>query len=79
VLAGVCGVGVSHSHIAEGSRRHLSQPPEASGAEPDGTAGFQYFVGMHVLLIRGEGLLVLNLAAEYQHLLRLLGNPYMRR
>jgi transposase len=38
---------------------------------------FQYFVGIHVLLIPGEGPLVLNLAEEHQHLLRLLGHPYM--
>jgi hypothetical protein len=39
---------------------------------------FQYFVGIHVLLIPGEGPLVLNLADEHQRLLRLLGNAYMR-
>jgi transposase len=38
---------------------------------------FQYFVGIHVLLIPGEGPLVLNLAEAHQRLLRLLGNPYM--
>lgn len=38
---------------------------------------FQYFVGIHVLLIPGEGPLVLNLADEHQRLLRLLGNSYM--
>jgi hypothetical protein len=32
---------------------------------------------MHVLLIPGEGPLVLNLAEEHQRLLRLLGDPYM--
>jgi hypothetical protein len=50
-LAGVCGVGVSHSHIAEGSRRHLCQPQEASGAEPDGTVGFEWLTkGLIVIL-----------------------------
>jgi transposase len=39
---------------------------------------FQCFVGIHVLLIPGEGPLVLNLAEEHQRLLRLLGNSYMR-
>jgi hypothetical protein len=33
--------------------------------------------GFNVLLIPGEGPLVLNLAEEHQCLLRLLGNPYM--
>ena len=38
---------------------------------------FQYFVGMHLLLIPGAWPLVLNLAEEHQHLLRLLGKPYL--
>jgi transposase len=38
---------------------------------------FQYFVGIHLLLMPGEWPLVLNLAEEHQHLLRLLGTPYM--
>lgn len=38
---------------------------------------FQYFVGIHVLLIPGEGPVVLNLADEHQRLLRLLGNSSM--
>jgi transposase len=37
---------------------------------------FQYFVGIHLLRIRGEGAFVLNLNAQHQHLLRLLGRPY---
>jgi transposase len=38
---------------------------------------FHYFVGIHVLLIPGQWPLVLNLTEEHQHLLRLLGKPYM--
>ena len=37
---------------------------------------FQYFVGIHLLRIRGEGAFVLNLNDQHQHLLRLLGRPY---
>jgi transposase len=37
---------------------------------------FHYFVGIHVLYIPGQGLLVLNLTAEHQHLLQLLGKRY---
>ena len=37
---------------------------------------FHYFVGIHLLLIAGEGPMVLNLTEEHQHLLRLLGKPY---
>jgi transposase len=39
---------------------------------------FQYFVGIHVLLIPGQWPLVLNLTEEHHHLLRLLGKPYER-
>jgi transposase len=37
---------------------------------------FQYFVGIHLLRIRGEGAFVLNLNDQHQQLLRLLGRPY---
>jgi transposase len=37
---------------------------------------FHYFVGIHVLYIPGQGLLVLNLTEEHQHLLQLLGKRY---
>ena len=37
---------------------------------------FQYFVGMHVLLIPGQWPLVLHRTEEHQHRLRLLGKPY---
>ena len=39
---------------------------------------FQYFVGIHLLCQAGQWPIVLNLTAEHQHLLRLLGEPYMR-
>ena len=40
---------------------------------------FQYFVGIHVLLIPGQWEpLVVNLTEEHQSLLRLLGKPYAR-
>jgi hypothetical protein len=35
-----------------------------------------YFVGIHVLYIPGQGLFVLNLTDEHQHLLQLLGKRY---
>ncbi len=38
---------------------------------------FHYFVGMHLLYIPGQGLLVLNLTDEHQHLLQLLGKRYV--
>jgi len=39
---------------------------------------FHYFVGMHVLYIPGQGLMILNLTDEHQHLLQLLGKRYAR-
>jgi transposase len=38
---------------------------------------FHYFVGIHLLCQAGQWPIVLNLTAEHQHLLRLLGQPYM--
>ena len=37
---------------------------------------FQYFVGIHLLRIPGEGAFVLNLKDQHQQLLRLLGRSY---
>jgi len=37
---------------------------------------FHYFVGIHVLYIPGQGLMILNLTNEHQHLLQLLGKRY---
>jgi transposase len=37
---------------------------------------FQYFVGLHLLRIPGEGAFVLNLNEQHQCLLRYLGRPY---
>ena len=37
---------------------------------------FHYFVGIHVLSIPGQGLMILNLTDEHQHLLQLLGKRY---
>jgi hypothetical protein len=37
---------------------------------------FQYFVGIHLLLMPGEWPLVLNLTDTHEHLLQLLGQPY---
>ena len=38
---------------------------------------FHYFVGIHVLYIPGQGLMILNLTDEHQHLLQLLGKWYV--
>jgi hypothetical protein len=37
---------------------------------------FQYFVGIHLLLIPQQGPIVINLTEEHQHLLQLLGDRY---
>jgi transposase len=39
---------------------------------------FQYVVGIHLLCQASQWPIVLNLTEEHQHLLRLLGQPYMR-
>jgi hypothetical protein len=38
---------------------------------------FHDFVGMHVLYIPGQGLMMLTLTDEHQHLLQLLGKRYV--
>jgi hypothetical protein len=38
---------------------------------------FQYFVGIHLLRMPGQGAVVLNLTDEHHKLLRLLGKPYL--
>jgi hypothetical protein len=38
----------------------------------------QYFVGIHLLCQAGQWPIVLNLTEDHQHLLRLLGRPYMQ-
>jgi transposase len=38
---------------------------------------FHSFVGIHVLYIPGQGLMILNLTDEHQHLLQLLGKRYV--
>jgi hypothetical protein len=38
---------------------------------------FHYFVGIHVLYVAQQGLIVLNLTEEHQHLLQLLGKRYV--
>jgi transposase len=39
---------------------------------------FHYFVGIHLLVSPGQWPQVLNLTEEHQHLLQLLGKPYVR-
>ena len=39
---------------------------------------FHSFGGLHLLIIPGQWPVVLNLTEDHQHLLRLLGQPYMR-
>jgi transposase len=51
---------------------HKGQPVQ----NPTARWVFQYFVGLHLLRIRGEGACVLNLNDQHQKLLRLLGRPY---
>ena len=55
--------------------------PDQKGQRiPNPTARWvlQYFVGIHLWCQAGQWPIVLNLSEEHQHLLRLLGPPYMR-
>jgi len=46
------------------------------GQNPTARWVFQYFGGIHLLRIRGEGACVLNLNDQHQQLLPLLGRSY---
>jgi hypothetical protein len=65
--------------IRKALKDHKATCPNQKGQPvPNPTARwvFQYFVGIHLLRIRGEGAFVLHLNDQHLHLLRLLGHPY---
>ena len=65
--------------IRHGLQEHEATFPDKKGKRiqsPTARWVFPYFVGMHVLYIQGQGLFVLNLTDEHQHLLQLLGKRY---
>jgi transposase len=67
--------------IRQALKDHEATFPNQKGKRiPNPTARwvFQYFGGIHVLCQAGQWPMVLNLTEEHQHLLRLLGPPYMR-
>jgi transposase len=60
-------------------KEHAATFPDQKGKRiqnPPARWVFHYFVGMHVLFIPGQGLMVLTLTDEHQHLLQLLGKRY---
>jgi transposase len=60
-------------------KEHAATFPDQKGKRiqnPTARWVFHYFVGIHVLYIPGQGLMILNLTDEHQHLLQLLGNRY---
>jgi transposase len=60
-------------------KAHAATFPDQKGKRiqnPTARWVFHYFVGIHVLFIPGQGLMVLNLTDEHQHLLQLLGKRY---
>ena len=65
--------------IRRALQEHGATFPDQKGKRiPNPTARwvFHYFVGIHVLHISGQGLMILNLTDEHQHLLQLLGKRY---
>jgi transposase len=60
-------------------KEHAATFPDQKGKRiqnPTARWVFHYFVGVHVLFIPGQGLMILNLTDEHQHLLQLLGKRY---
>ena len=67
--------------IRHALKDHGATFPDQKGKRihnPTARRVFQYFVGIHLLCQAGQWPIVLNLTEEHQHLLRLLGQPYMR-
>lgn len=67
------------SRIRKALKDHDATVPNQQGQlvqNPTARWVFQYFVGIHLRRIRGEGAFVLNLNAQHLHLLRLLGRSY---
>jgi transposase len=65
--------------IRKALKEHGATFPDQKGRRimhPTARWVFHYFGGIHVLYIPGQGLLVLNLTDEPQHLLKLLGKRY---
>jgi transposase len=65
--------------IRRALQEHGATFPDQTGhriQHPTARWVFHYFVGIHVLYIPEQGLFVLNLTAEHQHLLQLLGKRY---
>jgi transposase len=65
--------------IRHALQEHSATFPDQKGKRiqtPTARWVFHYFVGIHVLYIPGQGLLMLNLTDEHQHLLQLLGKRY---
>jgi transposase len=65
--------------IRNALKEHGATFPDQKGKHiqnPTARWVFHYFVGIHVLYIPGQGLLMLNLTDEHQHLLQLLGKRY---
>jgi transposase len=67
--------------IRQALKAHKATFPDQKGKRlhnPTACWVFHYFVGIHLLYQAGQWPTVLNLTADHQHLLRLLGQPDMR-
>jgi transposase len=65
--------------IRRALQEHNATFPDQKGKRiqtPTARWVFHYFVGIHVLYIPGQGLMMLHLTDEHQHLLQLLGKRY---
>jgi transposase len=67
--------------IRQALKDHEATFPDQKGKRirnPTARWVLHYFVGIHLLCQPGQWPIVLNLTEEHRHLLRLLGQPYMR-
>jgi hypothetical protein len=66
--------------IRQALKEHEATFPDQKGKRlqyPTARWLLHYVVGIHLLCPAGQWPIVLNLTEEHQHLLRLLGQPYM--
>jgi transposase len=75
----VLGYAALAYRIRTALKEHAATSPDQKGKRiqpPTARWVFHYFVGIHGLSIPGQGLMILKLTDEHQHLLQLLGKRY---
>jgi hypothetical protein len=81
MTVGLLGYAALEYRIRQALKDHEATFPDQKGKRirnPTARWVWHYFVGIHLRCQPGQWPIVLNLTDEHRHLLRLLGQPYMR-